>query len=69
MWGKLITMDRISENFMYSGLQTLWNGFVDADKKNQEQTNIAKRLIRCIEFYRDMDDVSKNIGVQYSPVL
>ena len=66
MWVNILNIDRASDNFM-KGKQTLWmKGFTDGDRKNQEGSNIRKRLERVVQFYNDKVDVSKRFGVEYT---
>ena len=64
MWVTILNIDRSSNNFM-KGTGTLWNGFKDGEKKNQEQENINKRLTRVMEFYDDMESVSEEHNIEY----
>ena len=64
MWVTILNIDRSSNNFM-KGTGTLWNGFKDGEKKNQEQENINLRLTRVKEFYDDMESVSEEHNIEY----
>ena len=68
MWARLINTDRVSENFMYKGQQTLWTGLTDGDKRNQEKCNIEKRLIRCIQFH-DGGLAYSDMGIQFEDIF
>lgn len=65
MWVTILNIDRSSNNFM-KGTGTLWNGFTDGEKKNQEQENITRRLNRVREFYDDKDGVSDEYHIDYT---
>jgi len=66
MWVNILNIDRSSNNFMM-GKQTLWMmDFTDGDRKNQEVSNISKRLERVVQFYNDKVDVSARYGIEYT---
>ena len=65
MWTDILNIDRCSQDFM-KGTQTLYNTFTDGDKKNQEVSNINKRLERVIEFYNDKEIISQRYHIEYS---
>jgi hypothetical protein len=65
MWADILNIDRASSNFM-KGTQTLYNSFTDGDKKNQEISNIEKRLERIIEFYNEKQMISERYHIEYN---
>ena len=65
MWVNILNIDRSSENFM-KGAASLWNGFTPADRKNQEQENIRKRLDRVKEFYGDKVGCGGQYHIEYT---
>ena len=65
MWANILNIDRASQNFM-KGKQSLYFGFTDGDKKNQELSNINKRLERIIEFYNDKVTITNRYHIEYS---
>ena len=66
MWVNMLNIDRVSDNFMM-GKQTLWMmDFTDGDRKNQEVSNLSKRLERVVQFYNDKMDVSVRYSVEYT---
>ncbi len=65
MWVNILNINRSSENFM-KGKNTLWNGFTDANKKNQEEENIRMRLNRVKEFYSNKQETSDKYHIEYN---
>lgn len=65
MWINILNINRFSDNFM-KGTKTLWNGFTDGDKKNQEVENLEKRYNRVKEFYEDKVNVSREYNIKYT---
>jgi len=65
MWINILNIDRNSDDFM-KGTQTLWNGFVDADKKNQEKSNIETRLKRIRDFYIDREAIKAAHHIEFN---
>tara|TARA_Y100000389_G_C17467270_1_gene526795 strand:- start:3220 stop:4401 length:1182 start_codon:yes stop_codon:yes gene_type:complete len=64
MWVDILNIDRCSHNFM-KGKNSLFNDFTDGDKKNQEQENIRKRLVRVKEFYSNKQNISNLYRIEY----
>ncbi|MAD57218.1 MAG: hypothetical protein CMK44_01415 [Porticoccus sp.] len=68
MWVNILNINRSSDNFMKEK-NTLWNGFTDANKKNQEEENIRMRLNRVKEFYSNKQETSDNYHIEYNENL
>ena len=66
MWADILNINRSSDNFM-KGSYTLYNFLNEGDKKNQEISNIDKRLERIILFYNDKQTISNQYNIEYSP--
>ena len=68
MWVNILNINRSSDNFMKEK-NTLWNGFTDANRKNQEEENIRMRLNRVKEFYSNKQETSDNYHIEYNENL
>jgi hypothetical protein len=65
MWVNILNIERCSENFM-KGKSTLWNELADADRRNQEESNIEARLDRVRGFYNDKGGTSEELRIVYT---
>ena len=65
MWVNILNINRASDNFMKE-TNTLWNGFTDANKKNQEEENIRMRLNRVKEFYSNKQETASKYHIEYN---
>ena len=65
MWIEILNINRFSDNFM-KGKKTIWNGFTDGDRKNQEVENIEMRYSRVKEFYENKVGVSSSLHIEYT---
>lgn len=65
MWVNILNINRASDNFMKE-TNTLWNGFTDANKKNQEEENIRNRLNRVKEFYANKQETASKYHIEYN---
>jgi hypothetical protein len=65
MWVNILNINRASDNFMKE-TYTLWNGFTDANKKNQEEENIRTRLNRVKEFYANKQETASKYNIEYN---
>ncbi len=68
MWVNILNINRSSDNFMKEK-NTLWNGFTDANRKNQEEENIRMRLNRVKQFYSNKQETSDNYHIEYNENL
>jgi hypothetical protein len=64
LWVNILNIDRRSYNFM-GGTATLWMGFTSGDQKNQEETNILKRLNRVKEFYENKEETARVHHIEF----
>jgi hypothetical protein len=65
MWIEILNINRFSNNFM-KGTKTLWTGFSDGDRKNQEVDNLEMRYNRVKEFYENKEQVSEELLIEYN---
>ena len=65
MWVNILNINRASDNFMKE-TNTLWNGFTDSNRKNQEEENIRMRLNRVKEFYSNKQETASKYHIEYN---
>ena len=65
-WIKIIMIDRVSPNFMYSGCKTMWNLLKNNEARNVYDKCLETRLHRINEFYSDPIKTSEKYGIEFT---